>query len=270
MGTKHDVLTEEELSEYQMNPAVRSVIEQFVREMDPRLPGEKINILDWGCGRGRSVAKLREEGFNAYGVDIDEAVLHNGYQLYESRNLNPHRLLLKTDQTFQFQDGYFHIVFSEQVLEHVTDLHAVLAEISRLTMQGGIGVHCFPGSKLIIEEHLHMPFVHWLPVNLTRKLAIAFLMMFGCGPKESAWPGTIGKGFLFKVNTYYQYLNQRTCYRNVENICKAASETGFSSRCDVQGSDSFWKRRLLPHRLSRNGFPRTSVRLFLTKRAGCP
>lgn len=233
--------------------------------MNPPLPGERINILDWGCGRWRSVAKLREQGFNAYGVDIDDAVMRNGYALFEGRNLNPRELLLPDGQALTFPNGNFDIVFSEQVLEHATDLRMLFAEISRLTRLGGLGVHCFPGSRSIIEEHLHMPCVQWLPANNTRRAAIAFLMRFGCGPKQTAWPSTIGKGFLFKVNANYAYLNQRTCYRDIEEICQLAAKANFATSYDVEGNGSFRRRRFLPHCLRRNAFPLGSIQLILTK-----
>jgi 2-polyprenyl-3-methyl-5-hydroxy-6-metoxy-1,4-benzoquinol methylase len=37
-----------------------------------------LRVLDWGCGRGTTVAKLVEMGFDAYGVDIDPEPIKNG------------------------------------------------------------------------------------------------------------------------------------------------------------------------------------------------
>ena len=85
MATKHDGLTEEEVVSCVLNPTVTRQIGLLVESAKQRLPGRGLNILDGGYGRGRSVAKLRELGFNAFGVDIDEMVMRNGYALFEKR-----------------------------------------------------------------------------------------------------------------------------------------------------------------------------------------
>lgn len=51
MGTKHDVLTEEELTSYRVFLTVRDAIELFVRETHAPADRKKTDILDWGCGR---------------------------------------------------------------------------------------------------------------------------------------------------------------------------------------------------------------------------
>jgi ubiquinone/menaquinone biosynthesis C-methylase UbiE len=263
LSSKHDILTEEELAGYQINTVIYKTIKRFIEKIAPPMPNEEINILDWGCGRGRSVAKLKEEGFNAYGVDIDETIMHNGYRLFEQRGLNPDSILLNVKKTSRLDDGFFHIIFSEQVLEHIKDIYFVLAEMYRLTKPGGIGIHCFPGSKKIFEEHLKMPLVHWLPKNNLRKIAITFFLAMGYGPKQG-WPATNGKNFWFKVEKYHEYLNNKTFYRNIDNICKIASYIGFIPEYKVSGR--YFYIKLLPPILSRNGFPKASLRLFLFKK----
>ena len=226
MATKHDVLKEEELAGFSVNPAVRNRIESFVRSIDPPLLKERINVLDWGCGRGRSVAKLLEQGFNAYGVDIDEITMRNGYELLEQRGYNPPDVLMHVDETSRFENGFFHIIFSEEVFHHVADLRSVAKELSRLTRSGGIGIHCFPGSKNIIEMHLSMPFIHWLPKNVARKLTIALMLKMGKGTTQK-WPETLDKSFWGTVCVYYDYLNEKTYYRDIQEVCDTLRCVGF-------------------------------------------
>jgi SAM-dependent methyltransferase len=265
MGTKHDVLTEAELRSFRVSLVVRRALDAFLEERGPSAPRSSINILDWGCGRGRSVARLREEGFNAYGVDIDRRALRNGYPLFRSRGLNPDSLLLHVDQTPRFPDGFFHFIFSEQVFEHIEDLPAVTAEIARLTRPEGAGVHCFPGARNILEGHLRMPLVHWLPKNGTRRMAIAVLLLFRIGPTPP-WPETRGRSFWQSVDVYYRYLDSHTHYRDVECITAVASGAGLVCRYEAPGLH-LARRRWLPLSLRRNGFPRGSIRLFLHKEA---
>jgi hypothetical protein len=62
-----------------------------------------------------------------------------------------------------FPDGCFHALISYQVLEHIEDLAAAAAEWARLTAGGGAGFHIYPPHFRLVEAHLFMPFVHWLP-----------------------------------------------------------------------------------------------------------
>lgn len=216
MGTKHDLLTEKELSSYRVNRKVLEELNIFMRNANIKHP-EEVNILDWGCGRGRSVAKLREQGFNAFGVEIDLNVMSNGFELFEKRGLSPSNILKPIDESCYFDNGFFHLIFSEQVFEHIENLDSVLKEHSRLTAQGGIGVHCFPGSKNVSEDHLNMPFVHWFPKNIIRKYWIYLMLLFSYGPKNR-WPQTIDKSLWSAADIYYWYINNRTYYRDNDKI----------------------------------------------------
>jgi methyltransferase family protein len=165
-------------------------------------------------------------------------------------------------ETSRFKDSFFHFIYSFQLFEHVKDLRAVIVEMSRLTGPGGAGIHVFPASKRIIEPHLEMPFVHWLPKNAARKGGVALAMSLGYGP-PSPWPETRGKGFWCKVETYYQYLNNETYYRDIEDICGIVSAGGLFPEYLMFGDGQ--PSRWLPSSLRRNGFPGQSVALFVTR-----
>lgn len=264
MGTKHDVLTEEELASFHVNSRVIAQLETILANYPGRTP-EEINILDWGCGRGRSVAKLREKGFNVFGVEIDRKTMSNGFPLFEQRGLSPSELLKPVSQVGNFDDGFFHLIFSEQVFEHIADLSGVIAEQARLTAADGIGVHCFPGAKNVWEGHLHMPFVHWLPKTLSRKYWISMMLLLSWGPPKGAWPGTSGKHFWEQADVYYHYMNEKTYYRDNEHLREEFEKCGFDARYEISGFKSRLLRRL-PVGLRRNGFPRGSVTFVVRRR----
>ncbi len=189
--------------------------------------------------------------------------MYKGYQIFEQRGLDPRQLLLNVTEPYRFEDGFFHCIFSEQVFEHVDDLPIVAAELSRLTRAGGIGIHCFPGSRMIEEGHLFMPLIHWLPKNAIRKLAIALLLILGYGPKPP-WPGVDGRSYWCKVERYFKYMNQNTHYRDIEDICEVLSNSGFLPHYEVPGMNSS-RKRWLPLHLRRNGFPRAQITLTVSK-----
>lgn len=263
MASKHDILTEEELASFSVNRHVMDCLNQ-ARENFSDLDPAEINVLDWGCGRGRSVAKLREDGFNAFGVDIDKKTMSNGFPLFEKRGLAPCDLLKPVSRIGEFPDDFFHLIFSEQVFEHVSDLSAVIYEQSRVTKANGFGVHCFPGSRNVWEDHLKMPLVHWMPKASVRKYWIGLMLMLSLGPK-GPWPEANGKPFLGKLDVYYQYMNNKTHYRDSNEIQQLFEDLGFDADYRILG----WARRLarfLPRFLARNGFPQGPVVFRVRKR----
>ncbi len=66
---KGDVLTEEDMASFTLNPFWLKALTDFEKESG--LDKSQIRIQEWGCGRGRAVARLREMGHAAFGVDID-------------------------------------------------------------------------------------------------------------------------------------------------------------------------------------------------------
>ena len=269
MGTKHDVLTRGELDAFRLTPVFLQAIENFVASREPGIAPQRINILDWGCGRGRAVAKLREAGFNAFGVDTDEMVMRNGYDLLDHLGFDPHELLLGPDALARYPDAYFHCIISEQVLEHVMDITATFAEMWRLSVPGGIGLHCFPGAGMLMEEHVNMPLIHWLPKNLARKPAIALCMASGFGPRQQ-WPETEGQGFWATNDIYYRYLDKKTYYRDIMQITAIAEDAGFQASYQQLGTRQSWQGFWLPAFIRRNGFPGATMFLRLSKSADSP
>jgi SAM-dependent methyltransferase len=80
-----------------------------------------------------------------------------------------------------FPDGAFDIVFSHEVLEHVTDDRACVAEMVRATRPGGRIIVFVPNRLYPFETHGvfwrgsyrfgNIPLVNWLPAPLRDRLA---------------------------------------------------------------------------------------------------
>ena len=259
VGTKHDLLTEEELAEFQVGENVIAFLKEYQEKQG--LEPNQINVVDWGCGRGRSVAKLRELGFNAFGVEIDRRTMQNGFDLLKSRGMEPESVLRHFDEISHFDDGYFDFVFSEQVLEHVENIDDVATEMGRLTKLDGVGFHQFPGSKTVEEVHLFQPLIHWLPKNIIRRIAIFCWLLLGRGP--NTWPEAKGKSRWRASDVYFRYSAQKTYYREVRKLCAAFQDHGFETAHSTLGTPSHW----VPEFLKRNGFPAYNIVIMLRKTA---
>jgi hypothetical protein len=110
------------------------------------------------------------------------------------------------------------------VLEHVSDLAKVMAEIGRLTSKNGGGYHIFPAQRQFIEGHLFMPFVHWLPQGGLRKAVIRRCVKMG---KEPHWQEIMGQSFEQKTQVYYKYSTDHIFYRPYKQIKNQFEQHGF-------------------------------------------
>jgi SAM-dependent methyltransferase len=127
----------------------------MLRELGSPVPSGSA-ILDLGCGTGQTVAAFREAGYQAFGCDMAfpaasadplKALLAEG--IVRRIAADPYRL--------PFAEEAFDVVLSEQVLEHVTDYPAALAEIRRVLKPGAVSLHVFPSRYKLIEPHVYVP-----------------------------------------------------------------------------------------------------------------
>ena len=78
-----------------------------------------------------------------------------------------------------FPDAHFDLVLSNQVLEHVTDPEAVIADIGRLLKPGGTLIAAFPVVSTWYEGHLGLYFAHRLPRGSLRHARLSLLTVLG-------------------------------------------------------------------------------------------
>ncbi|MEO0786120.1 MAG: class I SAM-dependent methyltransferase, partial [Pseudomonadota bacterium] len=105
-------------------------------------PGSR--VLDLGCGEGRHVHGLHMlGGMDVIGVDLDEASLEKARAglatLPPRREGDPHTTQFQSgDATrLEFADDAFDAVICSEVLEHLPDYDAALAEIRRVLKPDG-------------------------------------------------------------------------------------------------------------------------------------
>ena len=224
---KHDVLTKEEFFSYKPPSRAIMQLQKFIQSTG--LSPSEVKVLDWGCGRGRFVLWLREKGFDAYGVDIDPEPIANGLVLFEQKGYHNAPLTLLTPEGHTvYSNGYFNYVMTDNVLEHVSDIDKVIAELSRLTAKNGAGYHIFPAQRQFIEGHLFMPIVHWLPKGAVRKALIRLCVRAGRDPK---WKEVEDSSLDEKTEVYYRYSTDHIFYRPFRQIRAKFESQGFTVTC---------------------------------------
>jgi 2-polyprenyl-3-methyl-5-hydroxy-6-metoxy-1,4-benzoquinol methylase len=90
--------------------------------------------LDVGCAAGFCMAALRERGFDAYGVEVSEAIGSHARDHFGFGDA----VHLGTLDTAPHADGSFDLITMWDVVEHVPDPRALLAKARALLRPGGL------------------------------------------------------------------------------------------------------------------------------------
>ncbi|BDU72276.1 class I SAM-dependent methyltransferase [Mesoterricola silvestris] len=158
-----------------------------------------IRILDLGCGNGHLMAYLQDllparfpgRTFEVWGHDVEEYEGHARDMLDTTlaylRGEHPGvpwerfaRIISAADR-WPYPDDFFHVILTNQVMEHVEDPDLVFREISRVLCEGGFSAHLFPFSCAIQEGHLRLPWVHRIRNHEYRAAYIRFMSRLGFG-----------------------------------------------------------------------------------------
>jgi SAM-dependent methyltransferase len=201
-------------------------LEQYAGEN--RVPRGEITVLDMGCGRGAFVGNLRKQGWRAFGVEVDPRFIQAGAVVETLfKEQSPILTVLQADGRAPFPDGFFDVILSNQVLEHIGDLDTAIAEMRRLLKPGGMMLHYFPAKFRLVEPHYRLPLVHWLPKNGIRYAAIWCLTAAGLGKV-----GKVPLSAAQRARIIYEYSVGETYYRFPSRIRAAFSAHGL--RADFQ------------------------------------
>lgn len=117
----------------------REIIASWVVDYLKANSDSEIRIIDIGMGTGTDLKNIRDAaagrklrlfGVENYEPHIEEA---KGNEITILRNnIESERI--------PAEDGYFHIVIANQIIEHLKEIFWVFGEISRVLMKGGIAI----------------------------------------------------------------------------------------------------------------------------------
>ena len=115
----------------------------------PVSPG--VRVLDLGCGGGRHAFEVLRRGADVVAFDMDQAELDNVAAMFVAMDKAGEVPLGATGDTVQgtaldmpFEEGSFDRVIAAEVLEHIPDDMAAMAEIFRVLKPGGTAAITVP------------------------------------------------------------------------------------------------------------------------------
>lgn len=133
-------------------------------------------VLDNGCGVGMYIKALEPFADALFGNEIEPEHLE-----FAARTVPHAHLQYAVCEHLPYPDGYFDLVLSHEVLEHVQDDSAAAAEIARVLKPGGRGIIFAPNRFHPFETHGHYwrgqyhfgntPLINYLPDPLRNRLA---------------------------------------------------------------------------------------------------
>ncbi len=134
----------------------------------------KGRVLEDGCGVGAYLTRLEEQAAQAVGLEVEFPRAREARQVAS-------RVLCCVGERLPLPAGYFDLVLSHEVLEHVADDRAYLEEIVRVLKIGGRLVLFCPNRGYPFETHGvywrgryhfgNIPLVNYLPRQWRDRLA---------------------------------------------------------------------------------------------------
>lgn len=165
-------------------------------------------ILDVGCGSGLNMLFIDNTFGNTYGYDISDGsewslkALRNLQEGKPNINWGERLKIISSNEKIPYEDGYFDVIYSSQVLEHVKDIIFFKSETLRVLKKGGIAIHIFPVKEIILEGHIKMPYAH----RIKNKFYINLMNRIGVGRKSRG------------ASEWIKFFDENTRYRSMDEI----------------------------------------------------
>jgi SAM-dependent methyltransferase len=153
-----------------------TVIERYL----PDFISPHSRILEIGTGFGAFITYTRAlYSWNVSGCEPDSVAIACSLELAKVLGIQKLPIVHGVGEALTFSDATFDLVYSSNVLEHVTDPEKVLAEALRVLRPGGYLFFTFPNYGSWWEGHYGIP---WIP-NMPKWAAKIYVQLYKRDPK---------------------------------------------------------------------------------------
>lgn len=144
------------------------------------------NVLDAGCGGGGVTVSLAEECELSIGLDIQNRFGRAGKRLAEELGIQNAQFVQADGCRLPFPDGFFDLILSHSVIEHVVGAESYLKECARVLRPGGVLFLQTPPWGSFAGAHLSRLRIP-IPIHLILPRSWAFRLNFYIARKHPGW-----------------------------------------------------------------------------------
>ena len=140
-----------------------AMAERWMKEIRAQLPaGERLRILDVGCGAGFFSVLLAKEGHRVTGVDLTPDMIENAKILAAEENADCEFIVMDAENV-DFPDGTFDVVISRNLTWTLPHVRRAYRDWVRVLKKGGVllnfdanyGLSDFTDISSLPENHAH-------------------------------------------------------------------------------------------------------------------
>lgn len=135
-------------------------------------------VLDLGCGEGNSIEVFEKLNRKAvwHGVDIEDS------PEVKKRTIMSDSITTFNGVNLPYEDNFFDLVYTNQVLEHVRHPDALIADVFRVMKCGGI----FIGSVSYLEPYHSYSIFNYTPYGISEVINSGGLKLIEIRPETDA------------------------------------------------------------------------------------
>jgi len=151
---------------------ILSIIGDFASKKNKNL--KELNCIDIGCSSGLIVINIADNFKQILGVDIDKKAVNMANKDIKKQNI---KFEVMSGMDLKYPDESFDVVICNHVYEHVENYRKLFDEIHRILKKDGFCYLAAGNRYKIMESHYCLPFLSWLPRNLSN----IYLRLMGKG-----------------------------------------------------------------------------------------
>jgi len=188
----------------------------FIDYLDKEFNLKDKKILDLGCGFGNHSFLLYEKGAKVFALDIEKEFVE---VVNLKKKLTNYNIFTITGNGFflPFKQDSFDGVICTHTIEHIRDPQKFLQEIHRVLKKGGFLYLTLPNYLFPYEPHFKVPFLPFLPKNMSKFLLKHIFYRKGLKKIRKKWEDIpFLEEFLYELNFIKSF--------SLENLLK---KTGF-------------------------------------------